>query len=116
MEDLWRRCLLLKMKTIASTTPTTTANKLARTIPTYSPMEVVTEEEELQMFAPGVQTPLPLHVSLMVHGFESLHGFPFGRGTNEQPTVGLQDGFFWHELGVHTTDGPVQFKFEHVAF
>ena len=45
---------------------------------------LVDDNEELQMFAPGVQTPLPLHVSLMVHGFESLHRLPFGRFTNAQ--------------------------------
>ena len=65
------------------------------------------EEEVLQKFAPGVQTPLPLHASLMVHGFESLQGLPFGRSTKEQaPLAGSQDGFFWQELGVQTTDVP----------
>ena len=63
--------------------------------------EVVMDKKELQMLVPGVQTRLLLHVSLMVHGFESLQGLPFDRATNAQAPFNVSlDGFFWQEFGV----------------
>ena len=64
---------------------------------------LVDNDEELQMFAPGVQAPLPLHVSLMVHGFESLEELPLLTFMKTHwPVEGLQVKF-WHGFTVQIT-------------